>query len=74
MIFLIEIKTSSQRPINFLDLPITADILTLKLYNIGRLKLYIRSAVITVTLASLSNNAEIFFYFIFAAAIRLAAI
>jgi hypothetical protein len=74
VIFPIKIKIFSQRPINFLDLPIAADMLILKLYNIGRLRLYIKSAVITVTLAPLSNNAEIFFYFIFAAAIRLAAI
>jgi hypothetical protein len=74
MIFLIEIKTSSQRLINFLNLSIAADILILKLYNIGRLRLYVRSAVMTVTLAPLFNNVEIFFYFIFAAAIGLAAI
>jgi hypothetical protein len=74
MIFLIEIKISSQRPINFLDLFIAADILTLKLYNISRLRLYIRLTIITIILASLFNNAEIFFYLIFAATIRLAAI
>jgi hypothetical protein len=74
MIFLIEIKTSSQRLINFLDLPVAADILILKLYNINRLRLYAKSAIITITLTSLFNNAGIFFYLIFAAAIRLAAI
>jgi hypothetical protein len=74
VIFLIEIRIFSQRLINFLDLPIAADILILKLYNISRLRLYAKSAVITVTLAPLFNNAEIFFYLIFAAAIRLAAI
>jgi hypothetical protein len=74
MIFPIEIKTSSQKLINFLDLPIAADMLTLKLYNISKLRLYIRLTVMTVTLVSLFNNAEIFFYPIFAAAIGLAAI
>jgi hypothetical protein len=74
MIFLIEIRISSQRLINFLDLFIAADILILKLYNIGRLRLYIRLTIITVTLVPLFNNAEIFFYLIFAAAIGLAAI
>jgi hypothetical protein len=74
VIFLIEIKTSSQRLINFLDLSIAADMLILKLYNISRLRLYIKLAVITVTSAPLFNNAEIFFCLIFAAAIGLAAI
>jgi hypothetical protein len=74
VIFLIKIKTFSQKPINFLDLPVAADILILKLYNIGRLRLYTRLTVITVTLTPLFNNAEIFFFLIFAAAIRLAAI
>jgi hypothetical protein len=74
VIFLIKIGTSSQRSINFLNLPVAADILTLKLYNIGRLKLHARLTVITVTSAPLFNNAEIFFYPIFAAAIGLAAI
>jgi hypothetical protein len=74
MIFLIKIRIFSQRPINFLDLPIAVDILILKLYNIDRLRLYIRLAIITVTLIPLSNNAKIFFFLIFAAAIRLAAI
>jgi hypothetical protein len=72
MIFLIEIKISSQRLINFLDLLIAANILILKLYNIGRLRLYIRLAIMMVTLVLLFNNAEIFFYFIFAAIIGLA--
>jgi hypothetical protein len=74
MIFLIEIRISSQRLINFLDLLIAADILILKLYNINRLKLYIKSAIMTVILVLLFNNVEIFFYLIFAAAIGLAAI
>jgi hypothetical protein len=74
MIFLIKIKIFSQKLINFLDLSIAADILILKLYNISRLRLYIRLAIMTVTSVLLFNNAEIFFYLIFAAAIGLAAI
>jgi hypothetical protein len=64
----------SQRPTNLFNLPVTADILTLKLCDMGSFRLYASLAIMTVTSAPLFNNVEIFLYPIFTLAIKLAVI
>jgi hypothetical protein len=69
-----KIEIFSQRLTNLFNLPIIANILTLKLCDISSLRLYASSAVMIITLAPLFNNIEIFLYPIFTLAIRLAII